>query len=159
MDTPRKSRQFGSLIVALPVAHKGGELLVRSQRKEIAFDWSQLHDDAPAIKWAAFYSDCEHEVLEVTSGNRITLTYNLFTSTSVPGGVAGQVGGPLDSTKLPLYAPLKEALETPGFMRTGTYSDEALEASNYTFHRLFTNPIWRSLSHLQASGIAKMYKR
>jgi hypothetical protein len=30
-----------------------------------------------AMQWAAFYSDSEHEVLPVTDGYRITLTYNL----------------------------------------------------------------------------------
>ena len=74
----------------------------------------------------------------------------------MPGGVAGLVGGPLDPTKLPLYEPLKEALETPGFMRTGTYSDEALEASNHTLQQLFPDPMRRSFFHVRASGIAKM---
>ena len=27
------------------------------------------------IKWAAFYSDVEHEILPVTEGHRVTLTY------------------------------------------------------------------------------------
>jgi hypothetical protein len=30
-----------------------------------------------SLQWAAFYSDSEHEVLPVTDGYRITLTYNL----------------------------------------------------------------------------------
>lgn len=29
------------------------------------------------MKWAAFYGDCEHEILPVTSGTRITLTYRI----------------------------------------------------------------------------------
>lgn len=39
------------------------------------FDWS---GDVNATQWAAFYSDCKHEFLEVTAGHRITLTYNFF---------------------------------------------------------------------------------
>lgn len=31
------------------------------------------------MDWAFFYSDCEHEVEEVTDGTRITVTYNLYT--------------------------------------------------------------------------------
>ncbi len=46
------------------------------QGRETICDWSAQKGEA--IKWAAFYSDCEHEVLEVTSGHRITLTYNLY---------------------------------------------------------------------------------
>ena len=55
----------------------------------------------PSISWAAFYSDCEHEVLEVTEGHRLTLTYNLYC-----GRGNGQLGGNcpiLDPTHLPLY--------------------------------------------------------
>ncbi|KAJ8522067.1 hypothetical protein ONZ45_g1280 [Pleurotus djamor] len=32
----------------------------------------------PVIKYAALYGDIEHEVLPVKSGNRVTLTYNLY---------------------------------------------------------------------------------
>lgn len=39
------------------------------------FDWSTAKDE---ISWAAFFSSCEHEVMEVTEGHRLTLTYNLF---------------------------------------------------------------------------------
>ncbi len=34
--------------------------------------------EAPVISYVAFYSDTEHEVLPVTSGVRVTLTYNLY---------------------------------------------------------------------------------
>ncbi len=44
----------------------------------MSFDWSSNDKADPEIKWAAFYSDCEHEVHEVTSGHRVTLTYNLY---------------------------------------------------------------------------------
>jgi len=38
-------------------------------------DWSK---NDSCVSWAAFYSDVEHEVLEVANGHRITLTYNLY---------------------------------------------------------------------------------
>ncbi|KAK4695497.1 hypothetical protein P7C71_g2267, partial [Lecanoromycetidae sp. Uapishka_2] len=50
------------------------ELYKLNERFE--YDWS--NEDADVISWAAFYSDCEHEVQEVESGHRITLTYNLY---------------------------------------------------------------------------------
>ena len=46
------------------------------QGQETICDWSAKKGEA--IQLAAFYSDCEHEVLEVISGYRITLTYNLY---------------------------------------------------------------------------------
>lgn len=43
-----------------------------------AFDWSLTElPSEPVLQWGAFYSDCMHEVHKVTSGARITLTYNL----------------------------------------------------------------------------------
>ncbi|KAI9774057.1 MAG: hypothetical protein M1840_005150 [Geoglossum simile] len=73
VDTPRGAAQFGSLVVCLPCPHKGGQLVIRHQRHETIHDWSNT--EASEISWAAFYSDCEHEVLEVKTGHRITLTY------------------------------------------------------------------------------------
>lgn len=86
--------------------------------QSVVFDWSTTDGSEPGeIKWAAFYSDCEHEVHEVTSGHRVTLTYNLFLTRGV-GHLAG-ASPALDSTQLPLYEGLQDALENPGFLRRG----------------------------------------
>ncbi|SMR46687.1 unnamed protein product [Zymoseptoria tritici ST99CH_1A5] len=85
VDTPRSEFQLGSLVVSLPFDHEGGQLAVRNAGSEVLFDWSKSAnrgDAGPCIKWAAFYSDCEHEVHQVTAGHRITLTYNLQLSRS-----------------------------------------------------------------------------
>ena len=58
----------------------------------------------PAIHWAAFYSDCEHEVLTVTAGHRITLTYNLYVSAGT--GLLADKTDNLDPMQLPLYRSL-----------------------------------------------------
>ncbi|KAK3361121.1 oxidoreductase [Lasiosphaeria ovina] len=83
VDTPRSRSQFGSLVVCLPAAHEGGMLEVRHNGKAMQFDCDEDDDNgggdpAATIKWAAFYSDCEHEVFEVRAGHRVTLTYNLY---------------------------------------------------------------------------------
>jgi hypothetical protein len=93
IDTPSSSDVFGSLVMCLPSPHTGGGLVLRHSKPDVShcFDWSL---DMPAgtsgvtaaasssqqlgsLQWAAFYSDSEHEVLPVTDGYRITLTYNL----------------------------------------------------------------------------------
>ncbi|KAK3357906.1 hypothetical protein B0T25DRAFT_451645 [Lasiosphaeria hispida] len=104
IDTPRSPSQFGSLVINLPLSHSGGALEVRHQGKTLSFDWG---NNTAAISWAAFYSDCEHEVLPVTDGHRITLTYNLY---CVRG--AGQLGGcdALDPRQLPLYQTIRELM-------------------------------------------------
>lgn len=119
--------QIGSLVVSLPCAHQGGQLVVHNTGagdQKLAFDWSTTNGGAPGdIKWAAFYSDCEHEVREVTSGHRVTLTYNLYLTRGL-GHLAG-VSSALDSTQLPLYQSLEGALENPGFFRRGKSTHHA----------------------------------
>ncbi|KAF2672090.1 hypothetical protein BT63DRAFT_452584 [Microthyrium microscopicum] len=75
VDTPRAQSQFGSLVVCLPYGHEGGALVVRNKKgSATTFDWGSLPTDS--IQWAAFYSDCEHEVLEVNSGHRVWIGVN-----------------------------------------------------------------------------------
>lgn len=77
--------------------------------------------DPAAVKWAAFYSDCEHEVLEVTSGHRITLTYNLYYTPGI-GDLAGNKFTVMDVKSLPLYEKVREAFASSDFMGGGMYS-------------------------------------
>ncbi|KAF2847448.1 hypothetical protein T440DRAFT_520817 [Plenodomus tracheiphilus IPT5] len=114
VDTPRSDLQFGSLVVYLPCAHEGGQLVVRHRGQAITFNWS---NNSKAIQWAAFYSDCEHEVLEVVSGHRITLTYNLYARRGL--GEVADLNLGLSLQQLPLYIETKAALENPRFMTNG----------------------------------------
>lgn len=101
--------------------HERGQLTVNNNgaaSENVIFDWSTTDDAAPAeIKWAAFYSDCEHEVHEVNSGHRVTLTYSLYLTRDA-GHLAG-ASPVLESTQLPLYEGLQTALDNPGFLRHG----------------------------------------
>ncbi|KAI9707895.1 MAG: hypothetical protein M1820_004501 [Bogoriella megaspora] len=118
VDTPRSERQVGSLVVCLPVDHEGGILRVRHKGNNMSFNFGTDNaDPEPSIKWAAFYSDCEHEVQEVTSGHRITLTYNLFVSRGL-GMLTGHALS-LNPQSLPLYQLAGSMLRNPGFMREG----------------------------------------
>jgi hypothetical protein len=74
---------FGSLVIVFPSPHEGGALLLRHRGQEWTFDSgealsSAAAKDEPSIGYVAFFSDIEHEVTPVTSGHRITLTYNLY---------------------------------------------------------------------------------
>ncbi|KAJ8453806.1 hypothetical protein ONZ45_g19561 [Pleurotus djamor] len=83
---------FGSLVLVLPISHEGGELVLRLPNEgsedvsEVKVDSAAYlaSHDKPVITYAAFYGDIEHEVLPVKSGNRITLTYNLYYE-EIPG--------------------------------------------------------------------------
>lgn len=76
-DTEKEKGMFGTLLIALPSKHSGGELMVRFDGTEKRLDFSSGagHFKMP---YAAFYADCEHEVKPVTSGYRICLAYNLI---------------------------------------------------------------------------------
>ncbi|TVY39200.1 hypothetical protein LSUB1_G003079 [Lachnellula subtilissima] len=119
VDTPRGFTQFGSLVVSLPNPHGGGILRVAHKGVERFFDLgSNDSKTSSTIHWAAFYSDCEHEVLPVTSGHRITLTYQLYVSEHL-GGVVNPTFPTADPKLYPLYQSLKEMLESPAFMKKG----------------------------------------
>ena len=74
-DTEKSPGMFGTLIVALPSLHTGGELVIRHHEREARLDLRCA--DVSELAWAAFYADCVHEVLPITSGCRLVLVYNL----------------------------------------------------------------------------------
>ncbi|KAF6829211.1 oxidoreductase [Colletotrichum musicola] len=67
--------------------------------------------DTPMIQWAAFYSDCEHEVHEVTSGHRVTVTYNLY---ATKAAMCTSLSS-LDPESLPLYNDIRALVTDPRF--------------------------------------------
>lgn len=74
-DTEKVPGMFATLVIVLPSAHSGGELVVRHLGREVTLD---LRPDDPAeLGFAAFYADCVHEVRPVATGYRLTLVYNL----------------------------------------------------------------------------------
>lgn len=70
----------GTLTFCLPSRFTGGELIVRQDQHEVTVDWATevLKDGKGSIHWCFLYSDCQHEVLKVTSGYRVTITYDVF---------------------------------------------------------------------------------
>jgi predicted 2-oxoglutarate/Fe(II)-dependent dioxygenase YbiX len=74
-DTEKSPGMFGTLIVALPSMHTGGELVIRHRGREARLEL--LCADVSEVAWAAFYADCVHEVLPIDSGCRLVLVYNL----------------------------------------------------------------------------------
>ena len=71
---------LGSLVVIYPTPHEGGELALRYRYPQ----WKTFTNSmtastsSPSLAYVAFHSDIEHGVSKVTSGRRITLTYNLY---------------------------------------------------------------------------------
>ena len=84
-DTEKSDGMFGTLIVVLPSAHRGGELVIRHAGQNVKVDMSG--GEVSEISFAAFYADCEHEVRPILAGYRVCLVYNLIQRQSVKNHV------------------------------------------------------------------------
>ncbi|HET9081641.1 MAG TPA: 2OG-Fe(II) oxygenase [Trebonia sp.] len=112
-DTEKSDEMIGTLVVTLPSTYSRGDLLV-GQGEE----WKAYRGTRSALSLVAFYADCQHEVLKVESGYRITLTYNLLLhgdTTPRPEGDAGVIG---ELTDL-----LREHFTTPATPSWGRSAD------------------------------------
>jgi predicted 2-oxoglutarate/Fe(II)-dependent dioxygenase YbiX len=74
-DSEKTAGMFATLVIVLPALYRGGELVIRHNGREVRLD-PNSHEPSGA-GFVAFYADCVHEVLPVTSGCRLTLVYNL----------------------------------------------------------------------------------
>jgi hypothetical protein len=94
---------FGSLVVVLPTQYEGGQFVLRQEEKEWTLDFTDKFASAtePSVCFVAFFGDTEHEVLPVTSGYRVTLTYNLYHIPALPSA---------SSIPTPFHIKLKQAL-------------------------------------------------
>ncbi|KAF7300601.1 Fe2OG dioxygenase domain-containing protein [Mycena chlorophos] len=78
-DTPRGEEMIGSLVIVLPTKHDGGALSLSHGKQACTFDSAaDLAEKKTSIAYVAFFSDVMHAVEKVTSGYRVTLTYNLY---------------------------------------------------------------------------------
>ncbi|MFD5571140.1 2OG-Fe(II) oxygenase [Streptomyces cadmiisoli] len=86
-DSEKDDTMLGTLVVSLPSAHTGGELVIHH-----GGDRRTHHASRTELSLVAFYADCRHEVTPVRSGYRVTLTFNLLAhdppSTNGSGPVA-----------------------------------------------------------------------
>jgi hypothetical protein len=77
-DTPRAQDMVGTLVVRLPIPHRGGALRLRCGGETmVVFDAPPATD---SLAWAAFHGDVDHEVLPVRQGACVSLTYALHRS-------------------------------------------------------------------------------
>ena len=111
---------LGSLVIIYPTSHEGGELALRHKGREWKFDANSLTalQSSPSLAYVAFYSDIEHEVLKVTSGRRVTITYNLYL---VDPGLKPETSAiaPDTNTVSNLQTTLRGLLKSPKFLPSG----------------------------------------
>jgi predicted 2-oxoglutarate/Fe(II)-dependent dioxygenase YbiX len=78
-DSEKDDAMIATLVVTLPSAHTGGELVVHHLGAATTYRGFDTR-----ISLVAFYADCRHEVRPVTSGHRIALTYDLLLHATRP---------------------------------------------------------------------------
>ena len=85
-DSEKVDGMVATLVVSLPAAGSGGELVVRHKRRETVID---MCVGAPyELAFAAFYADCSHETRPLRDGHRVSLVYNLMLSGEDSGDFA-----------------------------------------------------------------------
>jgi len=113
---------LGSLVVVFPIPHQGGELVLRHKNREWTFDANALTTlrSSPSLGYVAFYSDIEHEVLKVTNGYRVTLTYNLYSTPSEPNTKTTPLAITPDPNPSDSFGPaFRGLLKSPEFLPNG----------------------------------------
>lgn len=83
-DSEKHDEMVGTLVVSLPSAHTGGELVIEHAGESRTYRASKEE-----LTLVAFYADCRHEVTPVRSGYRVTLTFNLLASAEAPAPETG----------------------------------------------------------------------
>ena len=142
---------FASLVVVLPTQHEGGELVFRQSGQEFIFDAATelKRSSTTAVAFTAFFSDVDHEVTEVRSGYRVTITWNLyFSKTSTPKDT---------SFSTPFESSMKEALQNlladtaylsdGGYIGFGLRHEYPIDTSTDRSSR----KVFRSIKHLLTS--------
>ena len=108
------------LVVIYPTPHEGGEHVLRHNGREWTLDAKSLtvSQSPPSLAHITLYSDIEREVLKVTSGRMVTVTYNLHLVDPTSESKASAVTlNPVVSSSF--RAKLKGLLESPEFLPEG----------------------------------------
>ncbi|KAK7677248.1 hypothetical protein QCA50_019749 [Cerrena zonata] len=129
VDTPSEESGFGSLVIVFPTAHEGGSLVLRDAGEtwtvNPAHDISMNPD--PCVAFVAFHGDVEREVLPVTSGYCITMTYRLYYDMASP--TLTYIPTSPDSNSEQLKAAFMSMLDNPNLLPKGGYLGFGLSRS------------------------------
>ncbi|KAK7681616.1 hypothetical protein QCA50_015349 [Cerrena zonata] len=128
VDTPRDANMFASLVIVFPTTHEGGTFVLREADTEWTVDSAHdisLNPDS-CIAFIAFRSDIEHKVLPVTSGYRVTMTYNLYYNK--PSPTLTYIPSNVDARYPRLKVAFEEMLGQPDFLPNGGYLGFGLQA-------------------------------
>ena len=94
-DTEKAQGMFATLVVQLPSRFTGGEMIIRHAGKQRSFpQGADTGMCAFGVHYVCHYADCEHEVMPVESGYRLSAVYSLcYTGSGPKPSVDGQGSG------------------------------------------------------------------
>ena len=136
MDHPRDAaRTIATLVILLPTQYEGGALVVDTVRGDtVSMDSNSLVKEPNRLLACAFLTTCPHEVHEVTSGCRVSITYTVdLKDTASPSLPLSPliVRQPVHVMKSKL-AKAFEDYECGGIILCGLYTFEAVEKLGLT---------------------------
>lgn len=100
---------------------------MRKDGKTLVVDWStegreHIHNPSAATgttaPWLFFYSDVEHEILPITSGHRLTIAYDVYSTDAVKYTAPVEMQA-LDVKSTALFGSLQSALTDREFLENG----------------------------------------
>ncbi len=145
-DSEKEPGMFGTLVIGLPSAHTGGELVVQFDNRAETIDFS-IDASSYKIPFAAFFADCDHELKPVTSGFRVCLVYNLLQSPS-----AAKIGGPKFSAQVnQMTALLKSSAASFGDTPKAVILGHQYTAANFSLSQLKLDDRPRAESLIEAA--------
>ena len=74
-DSEKIEGMIATLVMILPCAHIGGNLVLKHNKSKHSFVSENLQNKD--IECIIFYADCQHEVKKIREGHRIALTFNV----------------------------------------------------------------------------------
>ena len=107
------------MVIYYPTPYKGGEVVLRHEGHEWKIDTKVLtaSQTSPSLAYVAFHSDVEHEVLKVTIGRRVTVTYDLYLVD--PPWKFGAPAAARAQSVSSFHVTLRKLLESPEFLPEG----------------------------------------
>jgi hypothetical protein len=131
-DTEKSVGMFGTLVVQFPSSFSGGSSLVRHNNLQRTFRMGA--DDGSCstdYRYVAHFADCEHEVKEITAGNRLVAVYSLIWANDSPMPSAPDMAA---TTRLAAALRRHMHNRTLGYMLTHAYTPQSL--SNFGLRAL-----------------------
>ena len=77
-DTERDPSMWGTIVVVVPSAYRGGEMVVGHAGDNLTFDTAS-DSAARRLCFVGFYADCVHEIRPVEQGCRVALIFSVHT--------------------------------------------------------------------------------